>query len=218
MKNNSKYFRHYKNKPYRFIGIAKHSEELKDYVIYECLYPNELATLWIRPKDMFFEVAQFQEKTTARFAQVPFEIKQFSTLPLEIEEPLFSLCRKTFTDFDQEKFYNRLKSQKNISIFLFYYEDILAGFKIGYELDKTRYYSWLGAVDEKYRKLGIGLQLTQKQHAWGKSQNYTLIETKSENRYKEMIMLNLKVGFNIVGTETNDRNSTLKVLFQKKLD
>ncbi len=30
-----KLFRHYKNKPYKYIGTAKHSETLEDMVIYE---------------------------------------------------------------------------------------------------------------------------------------------------------------------------------------
>jgi hypothetical protein len=29
------------------------------------------------------------------------------------------------------------------------------GYKIGYEMDKNKFYSWLGGVDTKYRKQGI---------------------------------------------------------------
>lgn len=217
MKKSSKYFKHYKNKPYRYVGEAKHSEELKDYVIYECLYPNELATLWIRPKDMFFEVNEFQGKTTPRFAQVPFEIKKFDSLTSEIKDSVLKLCREVFTDFNEEKFHQRFIGQKNVTVFCFYYEQELVGFKVGYELDETKYYSWMGAVSPKHRKLGVALALMQEQHAWAKSQGYELMQTKSDNRHKAMMTLNLKAGFDIVGTEFTTLSPVLKILFEKKL-
>jgi predicted GNAT superfamily acetyltransferase len=217
MKTNSKYFKHYKNKPYRYVGEAKHSEELKDYVIYECLYPNDLATLWIRPKDMFFEVNEFQGKTTPRFAQVPFEIKKYSTLDSEIKTSLFKLAQETLSDFSEEKFLARFNGQRDATIFCFFYEHELVGFKAGYALDETKYYSWLGAVSEKHRKLGVALALMQEQHTWAKTNNYKLMQTKSDNRHKAMMSLNLKAGFDIVGTEQTSLSPVLKILFEKKL-
>jgi GNAT superfamily N-acetyltransferase len=217
MKPDSKFFRHYKNKPYRYVGVAKHSEELKDYVIYECLYPNALGTLWIRPKDMFFEVGTYQEKHQPRFAQVDFSVKLYTELVPEVKQPLFDLCKSIFGDFDSERFVQRLKDQKNSTLFCFFYENELVGFKAGYQTDSDRYYSWLGAVAPKYRKLGVALTLMQHQHDWVKSKNYTWIETKSDNRYKEMMALNLKFGFNITGTESTERAPVVKILFQKKL-
>lgn len=217
MKKSSKYFKHYKNKPYRYVGEAKHSEELKDYVIYECLYPNELATLWIRPKDMFFEVNEFQGKQTPRFSQVPFEIKNFSTITTEVRHDILKLSKEVFTEFDEDKFYKRFTTQKNATVFCFYYEQELVGFKAGYELDETKYYSWLGAVSTKHRKLGVAQALMQEQHAWAKAQGYALMQTKSDNRHKAMMSLNLKVGFDIVGTEQTTLSPVLKILFEKKL-
>lgn len=35
------------------------------------------------------------------------------------------------------------------------------GFKIGYELDENKYYSWLGAIDTTYRKRGIASKLME---------------------------------------------------------
>ena len=217
MNKKSKYFKHYKNKPYRYIGVAKHSEELNDYVIYECLYPNELATLWIRPKDMFFEVGEFQGKTTPRFSQVDFEIKKITELAAELKTAILKLCHETLIDFNEEKFLSKFKNQKNMTVFCFYYEQELVGFKAGYELDETKYYSWLGAVSKAHRRLGVANALTEEQHAWAKSQNYKLMQTKSDNRHKEMMHLNLNAGFDIVGTEKTSISPVLKILFEKKL-
>lgn len=45
---------HYKNhRPYRILAEAMCSETLKPFVVYECLYKNELSEIWIRPKEMF---------------------------------------------------------------------------------------------------------------------------------------------------------------------
>jgi hypothetical protein len=41
-----KLYNHYKNKPYKYIGEAKHSETLEDVVIYETRYENKIGKLW----------------------------------------------------------------------------------------------------------------------------------------------------------------------------
>lgn len=175
MKHQSKFYKHYKNKPYRFIGIAKDSEELKDYVVYECLYPNELAKLWIRPKDMFFEVGDFQGSIRPRFTQIPSEIKNFTILTDEVLATLIQICKSTILDFNEEIFLARFKNQKNMTVFCYYFEQELAGFRIGYELDETRYYSWLGVVLKNYQQLGVERALMQEQQDWAKTQNYQII-------------------------------------------
>lgn len=69
MKNES-YCIHYKEKPYRVIGVAKHSETLEDFVVYECLYPNSVAKLWIRPRAMFEGDVQLGGTPVRRFRPV----------------------------------------------------------------------------------------------------------------------------------------------------
>jgi hypothetical protein len=62
---------HYKGMPYQFLFYAKHSESLEDYAVYECLYENESAKIWIRPKAMFEEKlpnAEGTAPTLQRFA------------------------------------------------------------------------------------------------------------------------------------------------------
>lgn len=58
------YYNHYKNKPYKVLDIARGSEDMIDYVVYEALYKNDAAKTWIRPYKMFVEVvdgkARFQ--------------------------------------------------------------------------------------------------------------------------------------------------------------
>ena len=60
-------YEHYKNKKYRVIGIAKHSETLEDLVVYEALYENKQSNLWVRPLAMFLEEVTVDGKTVPRF-------------------------------------------------------------------------------------------------------------------------------------------------------
>lgn len=46
---------HYKGQKYLVLGIAKDKLTQIEYVIYVCLYDNQLAHMWARPKDMFME-------------------------------------------------------------------------------------------------------------------------------------------------------------------
>ena len=59
------FYRHYKNKPYKAIGIVRHSETQEEMALYEALYPNESGQLWVRPLAMFLEDV---EPGKARFA------------------------------------------------------------------------------------------------------------------------------------------------------
>ncbi len=63
-------YRHYKNKMYRVIGVARHSETLEELVVYEALYPNDLGQLWIRPKKMFLEDVSVDGYKGPRFTRV----------------------------------------------------------------------------------------------------------------------------------------------------
>lgn len=58
-------YRHYKGKEYQVIGIAKHSENLENYVVYRALYGD--GQLWIRPSEMFLGLITVDDRKIARF-------------------------------------------------------------------------------------------------------------------------------------------------------
>ncbi len=58
-------YQHYKGNLYQVLGLAKHSETLEEYVVYQALYGEK--QLWIRPKDMFLESVEVDGKLVPRF-------------------------------------------------------------------------------------------------------------------------------------------------------
>lgn len=58
-------YEHYKGKHYKVIGVAKHSETLKEFIVYQALYGEH--DLWIRPFEMFLETVDIGNKKVKRF-------------------------------------------------------------------------------------------------------------------------------------------------------
>lgn len=63
-------YRHYKNKEYEVIGVAKHSETLENLVVYRTLYENETSNLWVRPLEMFVGMVDVGGKEVPRFEYI----------------------------------------------------------------------------------------------------------------------------------------------------
>lgn len=61
-------YEHFKGKRYRVVGVAKHSETLEDFVVYQQLYGD--GALWVRPLIMFAEEVIRDGKTFPRFKYV----------------------------------------------------------------------------------------------------------------------------------------------------
>ncbi len=65
-------YQHYKGNEYEVIGVAKHSEDESELVVYRPLY-NESSgarNLWVRPLSMFTETVQVDGKTKPRFEYI----------------------------------------------------------------------------------------------------------------------------------------------------
>jgi hypothetical protein len=64
-------YKHFKTgNLYRVIGVAKHSETLEDFIVYEALYENEKSKLWVRPLSMFTEEVEVNGIKSPRFVFV----------------------------------------------------------------------------------------------------------------------------------------------------
>ncbi len=130
---------------------------------------------------------------------------------------IIRLYQHIFNDADRDFFIGRFNnSYKCIITVLAYSKTTLVGFKIGYPKDENVFYSWIGGVHKEYRKLGIAQKLLNLQEDEVKKKGFKIIQTKSMNRFKPMMLLNLKNGFDIIRVYTNTKLQT-KIVFEKAL-
>ncbi|ABG38991.1 protein of unknown function DUF1653 [Paraglaciecola sp. T6c] len=58
-------YRHYKGNDYEVIGVATHSEDDSELVVYRPMYGDR--GLWVRPLSMFEETVEVNGQTMPRF-------------------------------------------------------------------------------------------------------------------------------------------------------
>ncbi len=73
------------------------------------------------------------------------------------------------------------------------------GFKLGYWLDDSCFYSWLGGVLPEHRAHHIAKLLMLEQEKLVQAGGANEIRVKSMNRYRGMMVFLLKQGYDIVG-------------------
>ncbi|KUO74575.1 MAG: hypothetical protein APF77_08185 [Clostridia bacterium BRH_c25] len=61
-------YRHFKGNEYLVLHVAKHSETLEEYVVYQALYGER--GIWIRPLEMFLSMKEVEEKQVFRFEEI----------------------------------------------------------------------------------------------------------------------------------------------------
>ena len=64
----SKFYRHFKGNVYKVLHVAKHSETLEEYVVYQAMYGER--GVWIRPKEMFEETIVRDGVEIKRFTEI----------------------------------------------------------------------------------------------------------------------------------------------------
>jgi cyclomaltodextrinase len=61
-------YRHFKGRNYKVVMLAKHSETLEDYVVYQALYGEK--GMWVRPLSMFEETVEMNGTVVKRFEYI----------------------------------------------------------------------------------------------------------------------------------------------------
>jgi len=81
-----------------------------------------------------------------------------------------------------------MKSKLKLLIVIAMNNNRIVGYKMGYEIDSDKFYSWLGGVDPKFREHGIASDLLNKQHDYLLQRGYKAVQTKTMNKWKDMLI------------------------------
>ncbi len=134
----------------------------------------------------------------------------------DVTSAVAALSRAVLGGLDEEEFAWNLENQHSLSLWTCTADQELVGYKMGFQRSRTKYYSWLGAVSQDWRRQGIARELMRRQHQWATARGFTRIETRTMNRWKPMLILNLRVGFDIIGIQEGGERGP-KLILEKDL-
>jgi len=92
------------------------------------------------------------------------------------------------------------------------------GFFLGFELKPTTFFAWFVGVLPEVRKQGIASQLMDAVHEWAKESNYESIRLECHNSIRPMLMLAIKMGYNITGMLWEHEHGDNLVIFERMLE
>ena len=145
------------------------------------------------------------------------KIKTIQGIPSnEVLNELLTLYTSVFEDAIVDFFMERISTKEDVVSIIAYKNEVPVGFKIGYRYNESTFYSWVGGVLLNHRKEGIAKQLAAIQESIVKEKGFTKLRTKSMNRFKPMLILNLKTGFDIVQVYINEKGQQ-KIVFEKEI-
>ncbi|HEV7347019.1 GNAT family N-acetyltransferase [Telluribacter sp.] len=143
-------------------------------------------------------------------------VAQEGPLSPDSTNELLRLHFQIFTGDTREALAEEIARADSLFTLLAYDDQQLIGYKMGYRRKPGHFYSWLGGVLAAYRKQGIASGLMVRQHAWCQQRGYHTIRTQTMNRWRAMLILNLRHGFDIVGLIAPAEGEP-KIVLEKKL-
>lgn len=91
----------------------------------------------------------------------------------------------------------------------------LLGFKIGYQLEESTFYSWFGGVTPLARNKGVAQKLLEIQEQWVAEQGYLRLKVKSRNQFPAMLRLLIKNGYQVENFEHKQPLAESRIHFVK---
>lgn len=148
----------------------------------------------------------------------PMKIETFTEASEQVFDTLMHFENSLFDDpYTREAFERDVPRKAGFALFVATVEGQIAGYKAGYEVNAHLYYSWLGGVLPEYRGQGLAKALMKAQHDWLKEQGYKTVRTYTENKYRSMLILNIKQGFDVIGVYKSDHDEKQTIMLEKLL-
>jgi len=93
------------------------------------------------------------------------------------------------------------------------------GFKIGYDrLNDGSFYSWMGGVLPKFRRMGVAYSLANFQEKWATNNKFSSILLKTRQKHDGMIAFSLNRGFIITEETQITPAEETRIWMQKSLN
>jgi predicted GNAT superfamily acetyltransferase len=133
-------------------------------------------------------------------------------------ERVWTLEKLIFPDpHSREKIARTFSSMPELVCLLALDGDTPCGFKAGYAMSERKFYSWIGGVAPEFRKRGIARKLMLTQHRILVERGYEVVRTHTENRFRNMLLLNIHSGFDIVGVISDVQQTRTTIVMDKLL-
>lgn len=129
---------------------------------------------------------------------------------------LYSLLPEFSALHNRQDLINRLNNKETCAL-VAYREEKPVGFKLGYALSDTTFYSWLGGVLPDYRRDGIAQVLLHTQENWALNHGYQHIEVKTRNSFPAMLIMLIKNGYQLTALEQAENLADNRVRLVKCL-
>ena len=127
-------------------------------------------------------------------------VEKFSEYTPELVARVLEMEQKVFdTPLSEEIVSKELEGRKDILALFAFSQDVCFGYKVGFMQSSEIFYSWIGGVVPSHRRLGIATRLMEIQHSTAKAMSYKFVRTSTRNKYREMLLLNIKFGFDVTG-------------------
>ena len=145
-------------------------------------------------------------------------IEKFTKYTPELVARVLEMERKVFDPPLSEDIVSKeLEGRKDILALFAFSEDVCCGYKIGFQHSPQIFYSWVGGVAPGYRRLGIATRLMETQHSMAKAMGYKYVRSSTRNKFREMLLLNIKFGFEITGVQKKLRDDVISIVLEKEL-
>ena len=123
-------------------------------------------------------------------------------------------------EFDRQRteldYQAKLKGRKFL-VLIAEAEGQLLGYKVGYEISATEFYSWLGGVVPEYRGFKVASTMRKHQENWASEQGFHSIRVNTFNKFRSMLQMLISSGYNICDFEQHKDLNQCKIAFIKKL-
>lgn len=147
------------------------------------------------------------------------DLQTFTELNAEILSLLVNLEQAIFekplqaADFSKE-----LRSKRNLRIVIASIDNVPCGYLVAFEFYLSNvFFNWSTGVASSFRKRGVGTKLLNELDKVARELGYSCLRTHTKNKYRDMLVLNIKSGWQVSGTYKLLQESQLGIILEKNV-